>query len=79
VTAPPYPFGLSRDLARIVRLLERGELETALAQLAAEESAAFLAGSSLAGELAYARWRAAGGDVPGAIETLRALVARRRR
>jgi hypothetical protein len=65
---------LRTRLRALLNALERGDTAAALAQLEAEESQAFLAGSVLAGEFGYARWRLAGGDTKGAIETLRRLV-----
>ena len=64
---------MSVALRAILGALERGENEQAVVLLVDAEVEAFRAGRSVAGELAYARWRLAGGDVIGATALLHRL------
>lgn len=62
----------------LVQAIERGNAD-ALEQLARAEFDAFTRGDAVAGDLGYARWCLAGGDLAGALETLRSLHERSQR
>lgn len=67
-----------RNLDAILDALADGEIGDAVARLVELECDAFDHGSNLAGEFAYARWRAEAGDVVGAADVVRQLAEGRR-
>lgn len=62
-----------RQLDAVLDALGSGDVERAIAQLAAIEWQAFRSGDRRAGDLGYARWRLQSGDQYGAAATERAL------